>query len=242
MLTTNGTLRCSATCAIAAAAPESNGPTSTCAPSLISFSARERATSTLVSVSAFISSMSTPYMSRISAGEMSAPSWHDWPMNACTPERGSSTPTFSFFGWARTNAGAASVPLPTTADAAASRLKSRRVTLLMVSSSYRVKRRPVRGAAAGSFSGSSVRLSRLTRLVAQHALQDFPCGTLRQLGHDVDSRRHLVGGDVGAAVRDDLVCGQRLAGLGHHGGDHLFALFGMGQPVDRHLLDLRQLV
>ena len=143
MLITNGILRCSATCAIADAAPESNGPTSTCAPSLISFSARERATSTLVSVSAFISSMSTPYMSRISAGEMSAPSWQDWPMNACTPERGSSTPTLSFFGCARTIAGAASVLPPTTADAAAIRLKSRRVTCVMVSSLCRVKRRPV---------------------------------------------------------------------------------------------------
>ena len=127
MLITKGTLRCSATCAIAPAAPESKGPTSTWAPSLISFSARERATSTLVSVSAFISSTSTPNISRSGPGAMSAPSWQDCPMKACVPERGSSTPTLSFFGWARTIAGAARAAEPATADAAAARLKSRRV-------------------------------------------------------------------------------------------------------------------
>ena len=87
---------------------------------------------------------------RISAGEMSAPSWQDCPMNACTPERGSSTPTLSFFGCARTIAGAASVLPPTTADAAAIRLKSRRVTCVMVSSLCRVKRRPVGRICRGS--------------------------------------------------------------------------------------------
>ena len=40
--------------AIAVDCPESKAPTSSCAPSLMSFSARARATSTLVSVSAFI--------------------------------------------------------------------------------------------------------------------------------------------------------------------------------------------
>ena len=63
-----------------AAAPESNGPTSTWAPSWISRSARVRAVSTLVSKSAFISSMSTPSMSLMTPGARSAPFWQDWPM------------------------------------------------------------------------------------------------------------------------------------------------------------------
>ena len=54
MLMTKGMPFCSATCAIAVLWPESKAPTSSCAPSPISFSARERATSTLVSVSAFM--------------------------------------------------------------------------------------------------------------------------------------------------------------------------------------------
>ena len=54
MLMTNGMPFCSATCAIAVLCPESKAPISSCAPSAISFSARERATSTLVSVSAFM--------------------------------------------------------------------------------------------------------------------------------------------------------------------------------------------
>jgi len=129
MLTTSGTLRCSATCAMAAVGPESKAPISTCAPSSTSFSARERATSTFDSMSAFISSTSTPYISRSRAGEMSAPRWHDWPMKASAPDRGSSTPTFSFFGCARTIAGAASAPAPVTT---AARLKSRRVNPVML--------------------------------------------------------------------------------------------------------------
>ena len=48
----------------------------------MSFSARERASSTLDSKSAFISSISTPYICWISAGAMSAPIWHDWPIFA----------------------------------------------------------------------------------------------------------------------------------------------------------------
>ena len=77
---TNGTPRCSATWAMAEAAPESNGPTSTLAPSWISRSARVRAVSTFDSKSAFISSMSTPSISLITPGARSAPFWHDWPM------------------------------------------------------------------------------------------------------------------------------------------------------------------
>src|SRR6476660_10312204 len=69
MLMTKGTPRCSATCAIAAAAPESKGPTSTLAPSWIRRSARVRAVSTFDSKSAFISSMSTPSSSRIRSEE-----------------------------------------------------------------------------------------------------------------------------------------------------------------------------
>src|SRR6185503_16263946 len=102
MLITNGMPRCSATCAIAVAAPESNGPTSTCAPSWIRRSARVRAVSTFDSQSAFISSMSTPSISLITPGARSAPFWHDWPINPCTPERGRMTPTLSFVACART--------------------------------------------------------------------------------------------------------------------------------------------
>ena len=100
MLITKGMPFCSATWAMAAAAPESNGPTSTFAPSWISRSARLRAVSTLVSVSAFISSMSTPSICLMIPGAMSAPNWQDWPMKAWVPDRGSSTPTLSLFACA----------------------------------------------------------------------------------------------------------------------------------------------
>src|SRR3972149_3229818 len=85
---------CSATCAIAVLWPESKAPTRSCAPSLISFSARARATSTLVSVSAFMIARSgRPRLFRI-AGASSTPRWQSWPMLAWAPERGSRTPTF----------------------------------------------------------------------------------------------------------------------------------------------------
>src|SRR5260221_14372156 len=96
MLTMNGMPRCSATCAIAALWPESKAPTSTLAPSWVRRSARVRAVSALLSVSAFRISMSTPSTCLSTAGAMSAPFWQDWPISACTPERGSSTPTLSF--------------------------------------------------------------------------------------------------------------------------------------------------
>ena len=73
ILITNGTPFCSHTCAMAREAPESKGPVNTCAPSLISLSARVLAVSTLVSVSAFINSMSTPSMSLRTIGARSAP-------------------------------------------------------------------------------------------------------------------------------------------------------------------------
>src|SRR5262245_25944889 len=93
---------CSATCAIAVLWPESKAPTSSWAPSLISFSARERATSTLVSVSAFmIASSGRPSSLKI-AGATSAPRLQSCPMLACAPEVGSSRPTFSGALWART--------------------------------------------------------------------------------------------------------------------------------------------
>src|SRR5690606_10665267 len=63
------------------------------------------------------------------------PRWHDWPMKASAPERGSSTPTLSLFDCARTIARNDSAAVPSTADAAASRLKSRLVTRDMVSTS-----------------------------------------------------------------------------------------------------------
>src|SRR5882672_7183283 len=86
---------CSATCAIAVEAPESKAPVSSWAPSAISFSARERATSTLVSVSAFmICSSGRPSSLRMPL-VISTPRRQSWPMPACTPERGSSTPTLS---------------------------------------------------------------------------------------------------------------------------------------------------
>ena len=96
MLTMCGTPCCSATWAIAAVCPESNAPTSTCAPSPMRRSARLRAVSTLDSVSAFMISMSTPSRCRIRSGARSAPFWHDCPINACNPERGSKTPILSF--------------------------------------------------------------------------------------------------------------------------------------------------
>ncbi len=99
---TKGTPFCSATWAIAVLCPESNAPTSSCAPSLISFSARERATSTLVSVSALmISSVGIPSSLRMPL-VISTPRWQSWPMPACTPERGSNTPTFKAAPCART--------------------------------------------------------------------------------------------------------------------------------------------
>src|SRR5690606_23637414 len=252
MLTTSGTLRCSATCAMAAVGPESNAPTRTCAPSSISFSARDRATSTLDSMSAFISSMSTPDMSRSIPGAMSAPRWHDWPMKASAPERGSSTPTFSLFDWARTIAGKDSAAGPATADVAARRLKSRRVTRDMVSTSRERQgcdaaelpprdRRHVRKR-AGDAVPKRVRLSCRARLVPQNSFQDFPGGALGQLADDVDPRRHLVGRDVLAAVRDHVLRRQATCLPGHDRGGDLLALFRMRQAVHRHLLDLRYLV
>src|SRR6185503_8234071 len=102
MLMMNGMPRCSATCAIAALWPESKAPTSTLAPSWIRRSARVRAVSALLSVSAFMISMSTPSTCLSTAGAISAPFWQDWPISACTPERGSSTPTLSLCACALT--------------------------------------------------------------------------------------------------------------------------------------------
>src|SRR6516165_8116710 len=101
MLMTKGMPFCSATCAIAEVWPESKAPTSSCAPSLISFSARARANSTLVSVSAFIIANSGRPSSLKIAGAISTPRWQSCPMPACAPERGSSTPTFNAPAWAR---------------------------------------------------------------------------------------------------------------------------------------------
>ena len=73
MLMTKGMPFCSATCAIAVLWPESKAPTSSCAPSAISFSARARATSTLVSVSAFMICRSgRPRSLRSRAGNLDA--------------------------------------------------------------------------------------------------------------------------------------------------------------------------
>ena len=41
------------------------------------------------------------------SGATSAPFWHDWPISACSPERGSSTPTFSFAASAFSRRGSA---------------------------------------------------------------------------------------------------------------------------------------
>ena len=95
MLMTNGMPFCSATWAIAVVWPESKAPTRSCAPSLISFSARARATSTLVSVSAFMIARSgRPRSLKIAVRDLDA-ALAVLPMLACAPERGSSTPTFS---------------------------------------------------------------------------------------------------------------------------------------------------
>src|SRR5258706_1557095 len=96
MLMMNGMPRCSATCATAGVCTESKAPASALAPSWIRRLARVRAASALLSVSAFMISMSTPSTCLRTAGAMSAPFWQDWPISACTPERGSSTPTLSF--------------------------------------------------------------------------------------------------------------------------------------------------
>src|SRR3974390_2376425 len=101
MLMTNGMPFCSATWAMAVLWPESKAPTRSCAPSLISFSARPRATSTLVSVSAFMMASSGRLSSLKIAGAISTPRWQSCPMPACAPERGSSTPTFNAPAWAR---------------------------------------------------------------------------------------------------------------------------------------------
>jgi len=79
--------------------------------------ARVRAVSTLVSVSAFINSISTPSISLITPGARSAPLWHDWPIRPCTPERGSSTPILSFCACAR--------PMPKGARAVAAVVAAR---------------------------------------------------------------------------------------------------------------------
>ena len=73
MLMTSGMPFCSATWAIAVVWPESKAPTRSWAPSLISFSARARATSTLVSVSAFmIASSGKPRSLKIARREIDA--------------------------------------------------------------------------------------------------------------------------------------------------------------------------
>ena len=94
MLMMKGMPFCSATWAIAVDCPESKAPTSSCAPSLISRSARERATSALDSVSPFMMARSGSPRSLRMPAVISTPRWQSWPMPACTPERGSSTPTF----------------------------------------------------------------------------------------------------------------------------------------------------
>ena len=70
---TKGMPFCSATCAMAELCPESKAPIRSCAPSPISFSARERATSTLDSVSAFmICSDGSPRSFKIAVGDIDA--------------------------------------------------------------------------------------------------------------------------------------------------------------------------
>ena len=109
ILMTSGMPFCSATCAIAVVWPESKAPIRSCAPSLISFSARARAVSTLDSVSAFMIARSgSPRAFRI-GGASSTPRWQSRPIKACKPERGNKTPTFSEPPSARTIAGAESI-------------------------------------------------------------------------------------------------------------------------------------
>src|SRR4029077_12923869 len=104
---------------------ESNAPTSNCAPSLISFSARARAVSTLDSVSASMI-VSAGRLSDFSiAGATSTPRWQSWPMPASKPERGNSTPTLSGACSARRSEGAAK----TAAAAAVPAKRSRRLGL-----------------------------------------------------------------------------------------------------------------
>ena len=116
-----------AAAAIALAAPESKGPTSTLAPSWMRRSARVRAVSTLVSKSAFISSTSTPSSSLITPGARSAPFWHDCPIRPCGPERGRITPILSLAGCARASRSGASEEATPIASAA---LNVRRLTPL----------------------------------------------------------------------------------------------------------------
>src|SRR5262249_28092877 len=131
-----GNALCSATCAIAVVWPESKAPTRSCAPSLISFSARARATSTLVSVSAFmIASSGRPSSLKI-GGASSTPRWQSWPMPACAPERGSRTPTFSGPPCARAKSSGALAASNPAAPAPAAKL--RRVTRAELAGDVRV--------------------------------------------------------------------------------------------------------
>jgi hypothetical protein len=94
MLMTNGMPFCSATCAIAVDWPESKAPTRSWAPSLISFSACARHLHVGLGVGVHDLQLGQPRSLRIGPA-MSTPRWQSWPMPACAPERGSSTPTFS---------------------------------------------------------------------------------------------------------------------------------------------------
>src|SRR5688572_4662115 len=118
MLITSGMPRCSATWAMAVVWPESKAPTRSCAPSEIRRSARERATSTFDSVSPFMTSSSGRPSSRSTPAATCTPRWQSCPMPACTPERGSSTPTRNFCAWARTmEKGEAAASAPAAASA-----------------------------------------------------------------------------------------------------------------------------
>ena len=106
---TSGMPFCSATWAIAVVWPESKAPIRSCAPSLISFSARARAVSTLDSVSAFMTARSGRPRSLRIGGASSTPRWQSRPIRACKPERGNKTPTFNEPPWARTIAGSENI-------------------------------------------------------------------------------------------------------------------------------------
>src|SRR5688572_11621158 len=183
MLITNGTPRCSATCAMAAAAPESNGPTRTLAPSWISRSALVLAVSTFDSKSAFISSISTPSMSLITPGARSAPFWHDWPMKLRYPERGRITPTRSFCDCARTMLnGLARVASPAAASAV---LKLRR--FMSSSLAVRYSKRAMRATRKAGFGPMDVGVERgaggTLYLRSPHALAAYPARLTERLDY-----------------------------------------------------------
>src|SRR5579859_998639 len=105
ILMISGTPRCSQTWATAMVWAESKAPTSTWAPSAISFSARVRAVSMLVSVSATVSSIGRPSCASTPV-LTSAPRLQLCPSRARAPDSGSSRPTFKGAAADRRRAGA----------------------------------------------------------------------------------------------------------------------------------------